>query len=127
MDQIEVSERLRSGVMAIPQLGKLLLRLVRDPRVPRRSKWVFGAVGAYLILPFDVIPDWLPGIGHVDDLVLVALALDAMVNHVPEEILREHWDGEGDVLQTIRRLLALATTFVPERIKERLFAGAGDL
>jgi uncharacterized membrane protein YkvA (DUF1232 family) len=119
----EVTTRVQRGLSAIPDLGKLLFRLVRDPRVPRKNKLIFMAIGGYLFLPFDVIPDWIPGIGQLDDLVLIVLALDALVNRVPEEILREHWQGDEDILMTIRRILGFASNFVPDRIKDRLFAG----
>ncbi|MGH2811479.1 MAG: YkvA family protein [Actinomycetota bacterium] len=109
---------------AFPNMGKLLVRLARDPRVPRRNKFVLGAVGAYLILPFDLIPDWMPGFGHLDDLALFVVALDGLLNRVPEEVLEEHWDGDPAVLDTIRRGLATATDMIPGRIKRRLFLGS---
>lgn len=123
MNAEEVTTRVQRGLSAIPDFGKLLFSLVRDPRVPRKNKLIFGAIGAYLFLPFDVIPDWIPGIGQLDDLVLIVLALDALVNRVPEEILREHWKGDEDILVAIRRILGFASNFVPDRIKDRLFAG----
>lgn len=122
MRQGDLGNRVRKGLQTIPDLGKLFFRLARDPRVPIRNKIIFGAVAAYLVIPFDVIPDWLPGIGQIDDLVLVALALDAMVNRIPKEILDEHWDGDEEALATIREILSLATMFVPKRLKDRLFS-----
>lgn len=123
----EVTSRLQRGLSAIPDLGKLLFRLIRDPRVPRKNKVIFMAVGGYLFLPFDVIPDWIPGLGQLDDLVLIVLALDALVNRVPEEILREHWQGDEDILLMLRRILGFASNFVPDRIKDRLFTGTDEL
>lgn len=112
---------------SIPNLGKLLVRLVRDPRVPRRNKLMFGGIAAYLLVPWDFIPDWLPGVGQLDDIVLVALALDSMLNRVPEDVLREHWDGDEDVLEVIRSVLETATTFVPEKVKKRLFSSSESI
>jgi uncharacterized membrane protein YkvA (DUF1232 family) len=107
--------------MAIPNLAKLLWRLARDPRVPRRNKALFAGVGAYLLIPFDIIPDWIPGIGQLDDAVLFLLSLDGLLNRVPEEILAEHWEGDQEVLKTIRGTLATVTSLVPDRIKRRVF------
>lgn len=121
MDSNEALARIGKGLKSIPDLGKLLFRLSRDPRVPRRQKLIFAGVALYLAVPFDIVPDWLPGIGHLDDLVLIAIALDAMVNRVPEEIIAEHWDGEKEALDTIREILEIATSFVPERVRRRLF------
>lgn len=127
MSSEEVTARLQRGLRTIPDLGKLLFGLVRDPRVPRKNKVIFMAIGGYLFLPFDVIPDWIPGLGQLDDLVLIVLALDALVNRIPEEILREHWQGDEDILVTVRRILGFASNFVPDRIKDRLFAGEEEL
>lgn len=121
MEKAETGEWLRGTLKAIPDLGKLLLRLARDPRVPRRNKLIFGGIAAYLLLPVDFIPDWIPGIGQVDDLVLVALALDAMVNRVGHDVLSEHWDGDEEMLDKIRGILATVTKFVPDSVKQRIF------
>ena len=111
---------------AIPQLGKLLYRIARDPRVPRRHKMVAVALAAYGVMPFDIIPDWLPGIGQLDDLVLIALSFDTLLNRIPEEVLRDHWEGDTATLDTIRSLLATATSFVPDKVKNRLITGEDD-
>ncbi len=113
-------------VSAIPQLGKLLYRIARDPRVPRRNKMVAVALAAYGIMPVDIIPDWLPGIGQLDDIVLIALSLDTLLNRIPEEVLRDHWEGDSGTLDTIRSLLATATSFVPDKVKSRLITGEVD-
>lgn len=113
----DVIGRARSLLTSIPSVGKLLLRLARDPRVPRRSKLLFGGVAVYLLIPFDIVPDWIPGLGQVGDLVLLALALDAMLNRVPEEIIADHWEGDPEALRTLRRMLGAATRFVPSHIK----------
>lgn len=123
--QTQGTDRVRDALSAVPNLGKLLIRLVRDPRVPKRNKLIFGGIAAYLFLPFDFIPDWVPGIGQMDDIVLVALGLDAMLNRVPEQVLADHWDGDEDVLETIRGILSTVTTFIPEKFKDRLFPSDG--
>lgn len=116
----EALMKVKTALKVIPDFGKLLFRLSRDPRVPRRNKILFGGVAVYLAVPFDIIPDWLPGIGQLDDLVLIALALDSMINNVPKEIIEEHWDGDENALETLREVLSFATMFVPGRIKKRL-------
>lgn len=93
----------------LPQLLKLLYALMRDPRVPPRNKAIVAVVAGYLLLPFDIIPDFIPFIGQADELVLVAFALDQMLNRVPEEIVLEHWEGDTDVLEVVREVLEVAT------------------
>lgn len=101
--------RLKELWMFLPQLLKLLYALLRDPRVPPRNKAIVAVVAGYLLLPFDIIPDFIPLIGQADDLVLVAFALDQILNRVPEDIVREHWEGDDDVLEVVREVLEVAT------------------
>jgi uncharacterized membrane protein YkvA (DUF1232 family) len=115
---------MREWVLAFPNLAKLLYRLARDPRVPRRNKFVLAAVAGYVVIPFDLIPDWIPGLGQLEDLALVIVALDGLLNKVPDEIIEEHWDGDPGVLNTIRDGLARVTEMVPDRIKRRVFLGS---
>jgi uncharacterized membrane protein YkvA (DUF1232 family) len=121
MDQPTEFRAVREWLMAVPNLAKLLWRLARDPRVPRRNKALFAGVGAYLLVPFDIIPDWVPGIGQLDDAILFLLTLDGLLNRVPEEVLADHWEGDQEVLKTIRGALATVTSLVPDRIKRRVF------
>jgi uncharacterized membrane protein YkvA (DUF1232 family) len=101
--------RLKELWMFLPQLLKLMYELLRDPRVPPRNKAIVAVVAGYLLLPFDIIPDFIPFIGQADDLVLVAFALDQILNRVPEEIVLEHWEGDTDVLEVVREVLEVAT------------------
>lgn len=111
--------QLKEYLLIAPRLVKLLWRLSRDPRVPARSKATLVILGAYIASPIDVIPDFLPGIGQLDDLVIVAFALDQMLNRVPEEVVRSHWEGDDDVLQIVREILDISTAFVPGWLKKR--------
>ena len=111
--------QLKEYLLIAPRLVKLLWRLSRDPRVPARSKATLVILGAYLASPIDLIPDFLPGIGQLDDLVIVAFALDQMLNRVPEEVVRSHWEGDDDVLQIVREILDISTAFVPGWLKKR--------
>ncbi len=77
----------------IPDCIVLVTRLLRDPRVPRRHKLMLGALVGYLALPFDVVPDFIPVAGYLDDVLLVALTLRAVARGTGAELLREHWPG----------------------------------
>jgi uncharacterized membrane protein YkvA (DUF1232 family) len=116
----------REWLMAIPNLGKLLFRVVRDPRVPKRQKVILGAVATYIVVPFDVIPDWIPGLGQLEDLAILIVALDGLLNKVPREVLEEHWDGDPKVLETIKDGLSQVTEMVPDRVKRRVFSGSDN-
>ena len=71
----------------------LVQRLLRDPRVPRRRKLALALLAAYLVLPFDLVPDFIPAAGQLDDAILVALVLRGLVRGGGEPLLREHWPG----------------------------------
>ncbi|MDP8958143.1 MAG: YkvA family protein, partial [Actinomycetota bacterium] len=101
----EGSSWAREAVLALPNLLKLIGRLMRDPRVPLRTRAFALAILAYLVSPIDLIPDALPVLGQADDLFLAAMALQHLLNGVGEEVVREHWDGSGDVLDLIRGVL----------------------
>jgi uncharacterized membrane protein YkvA (DUF1232 family) len=114
--------RLKEYALFAPRLVRLVGRLMRDPRVPPRQKAILVVLGAYLASPIDVIPDFIPGIGAIDDLVLAAFALDQILNRVPDSVVREHWDGEEDVLQIVREILAISSAVVPGWLRKRLSA-----
>jgi uncharacterized membrane protein YkvA (DUF1232 family) len=118
----DVTTRLAEYALFAPRLAVLLFRLMRDRRVPPRPKAILVLLAAYLASPVDLIPDFLPGIGHVDDLVLAAFALDQILNRIPDQYVREHWDGDEDVLQVVREILDISTAVMPDWLKKRLSA-----
>jgi uncharacterized membrane protein YkvA (DUF1232 family) len=91
----------RDLVFALPEILRLLWHVVRDQRVPRVVRGGLIAIAAYLALPFDVVPDWLPVLGQVDDVVVLTVGVRALLRRVPENILREHWSGERRVLEAV--------------------------
>ena len=90
----------------LPACVTLLQRLRRDPRVPRHVKLVLVAAALWVLSPIDLIPEFLPVIGPLDDVVVVALALRWAGRHVPEAALLEAWPGDPRLL---RRVLGLGT------------------
>jgi uncharacterized membrane protein YkvA (DUF1232 family) len=97
----------------LPHFALLLKRLLADPRVPKRSKLVLGGTFLYLVSPIDVVPDFVPGLGQLDDIVVALLALHSVLNRVDEEIVIEHWDGRRDVILAIRQGVAAAAALLP--------------
>ena len=89
----------------IPDCIVLLSRLLGDPRVPRRHKLLLGALIGYLALPFDLVPDFIPVAGHIDDAVIVALALRVVLRAGGTELLREHWPGPESSLAVVLRFV----------------------
>jgi uncharacterized membrane protein YkvA (DUF1232 family) len=87
----------------LPDCVTAARRLRRDPRVPRRAKVAIAFAGLYALSPIDLIPEFIPVIGPLDDVVVVALALRYAARRVPREILDEAWPGERRILDRLLR------------------------
>ncbi len=85
----------------------LVSRLARDRRVPRRTRLWLGAAGVYLASPIDLIPDFIPVIGQVDDVAVAGLALRAAVRAAGPALAAELWPGTQGSLATLERLCRL--------------------
>jgi uncharacterized membrane protein YkvA (DUF1232 family) len=88
----------------VPDCITLFRRLLGDGRIPRRRKALVVALLGYLALPFDVVPDFIPVAGQLDDAVVVALALRAICRGGAPAMLEEHWPGPRSSLALIMRL-----------------------
>ena len=93
----------------IPDCLVLVGRLARDSRISRPRRAVLFAVLGYLALPIDLVPDFLPGIGHLDDAVLLGLALRVVVRGGGTELVREAWPGPEASLTLVLRAAGLET------------------
>jgi uncharacterized membrane protein YkvA (DUF1232 family) len=87
----------------VPDCIMLVRGLLRDPRVPRRHKRLLGVLVAYLALPFDLVPDFIPVAGHLDDALVVVLALRVVLRGSGIELVREHWRGPDSSLALVLR------------------------
>jgi uncharacterized membrane protein YkvA (DUF1232 family) len=111
------AEILKEAALALPHLTVLLYRLLRDRRVPLRRKLMASAVAAYVVSPIDLIPDFIPIAGQVDDVLVVALALDHLIRDTDEAVVREHWPGSEDALDLIEGVIAWAAELVPAPLR----------
>lgn len=107
----------REAAVAVPAVGKLVVRLARDPRIDRKHRIGAGLALAYAVFPIDLIPDRIPVLGKVDDAAIAVLALTRLVEAAGEDIVREHWDGSPAALDAVLGALAVAGRFVPKRLR----------
>jgi uncharacterized membrane protein YkvA (DUF1232 family) len=87
----------------IPDCVVLVKRLLGDPRVPRRRKVVLALLVGYLLMPIDLVPDFIPVVGQLDDVIVAALAIRVALRAGGEALLEEHWPGPEASLGLVRR------------------------
>jgi uncharacterized membrane protein YkvA (DUF1232 family) len=107
-------------IRELPNLLLLLLNLLRDPRVARLDRILFAAVITYVMLPADLLPDFMGFLGLTDDLYLVGLAMSRMFSTAGPDILLEHWRGQpralGYLIEGVEEIGAL----LPAKIRSVL-------
>ncbi len=118
-----VAQLLAEGVLLLPHLVILLVRLMRDPLVPRSRKMVVMFAIAYLASPIDLVPDFVPLVGSVDDLVFVGFAVNHLMNGAPDFVQRGYWEGSEDALDLVRALAEWGSEMVPRPLRRLLGAG----
>jgi uncharacterized membrane protein YkvA (DUF1232 family) len=112
--------KLGEYLFLLPDFFILVARLALDKRVPSKQKLMAGGILAYLIMPIDLIPDFIPVIGHVDDLVLVVLGLNMILNDIDPKVLSDNWSGEGEVLEQMKKVTATAERFLDKNLLQRI-------
>lgn len=88
----------------VPDCAILFGRLARDPAVPRGRRALLWLLVPYLAMPLDLIPDFIPVIGLLDDAALVVLALRGVISAAGPEVVRAHWPGPDSSLRVVLRL-----------------------
>ncbi len=106
----------------LPNYLRLLGGLFTDPRVPILDKVLVGAAIAYIIAPLDLVPEFIPFLGQVDDVYLLVLALQRLMRNAGPKVVLAHWRGDAADLASgnLRRVLSAAAFFLPGRVTRRL-------
>ena len=93
---------------AVPHCAVLFKRLLGDSRVPTRWKLASGFALVYLAVPFDLVPDFIPVAGQLDDAILVALVLRGLLRSAGPRLVRQHWPGPVALLGPLERFAGAA-------------------
>ncbi|HWL35859.1 MAG TPA: YkvA family protein [Frankiaceae bacterium] len=125
VDKQRVVAVAREVAQFIPDVARLFRDVSRDPRVPKRVKYEVGAAAAYLVLPIDVIPDFIPGLGQLDDVAIIGWAVRRLLMGAGENILKEHWHGSDQGLELL--LQAASAGLRPKRLLGVLAFGAATM
>jgi uncharacterized membrane protein YkvA (DUF1232 family) len=102
-----VSDGAAEATRLLPDLVRLVGRLAADPSLPRGVRVRLGLLLGYLLLPIDLVPDFIPVLGYLDDALLVAVALRSVARRAGTEALIRHWPGTPAGLGVVHRLAGL--------------------
>ena len=98
---------LGEAVRLLPDLMRVLRRLAGDSNVPRAARVRLLLALAYLAMPIDIVPDFVPVFGYADDAIVVSLVLRSVVRRAGADAVRRHWPGTDDGLAALARLTGL--------------------
>jgi uncharacterized membrane protein YkvA (DUF1232 family) len=108
-------------LLALPRLARMLVSLAADRDVPTAAKVVLAALAVYLASPLDVIPDFIPWLGFLDDVILAAVVVDGVISFIDRALLLRYWPGTPASLERVAAVARRLARWVPKRIKARLF------
>ncbi|MEK6322060.1 MAG: YkvA family protein [Acidobacteriota bacterium] len=112
--------KMRELLLFIPNLMRLLLGLLRDERVSQADKAILAGIIMYVIVPLDVIPDFIPFIGQVDDSYLLAISILRLLNRADRRVVMDHWKGERNIKELVDGIAKVAEFFLPKPVKNVL-------
>ena len=107
---------------ALPALAVMIGRLAKDPELPRSAKIALAAAAVYLVSPIDLLPDVIPLVGFLDDLLIAAVVLDGVLNYVDRDLVLRYWPERLGSLDAIARSARILAAWVPRRLKVRVFS-----
>lgn len=117
----EKAKKISDYLFIIPDMVALIYRLLKDRRVPMKTKLIISAAVAYIAFPTDIIPDSIPFIGKVDELAVAFFALDRIISDVPLYIILENWEGKNDIILVIKNMIEYVINFTGARNVEKLY------
>ena len=120
MPALQARLRMKNLLLFIPNMVLLCARLMTDSRVPATEKVLVAGAVIYAVIPLDFIPDMIPFVGQIDDAYLIAVTLLRLVDRTDARVVREHWNGGGDVVELIKAMAQMTGKLLPKRIRRVL-------
>lgn len=121
---MSLRSRILEVVAGVPSFVALLGRLMIDRRVSVADRAIVAAAVLYAFSPVDLVPDFIPVLGQLDDLYLIALAVDRMLRRADPEVVRAHWTRSPDLLDAFEGSLEGVARRLPQSIERELTAAA---
>src|SRR5690348_1584649 len=104
----EMRVRMAEFLLFIPNLLRLLVSLLRDDRVSKMDKAILAGTIIYVVSPIDIIPDFIPFIGQVDDAYLLAISILRLLNRADRGVVLDHWRGSVDIKELVTNIAGVA-------------------
>lgn len=120
MSALQARRRVKNLLLFIPNMVLLCSRLMTDSRVPATEKALVAGAVIYAVIPLDFIPDMIPFVGQIDDAYLIAVTLLRLVDRTDERVVRQHWNGGGDVVELMQAMAQMTGKLLPKRLRRVL-------
>jgi len=115
---------MKEALLALPRVALMVPKLAADKRVPLRTKLALGGLAVYIASPWDLVPDFIPVLGQLDDAVALLLFVDGVLNQIDDDILLDHWRGSPTTLRNLQWLARQTARWIPARLRALLFGKA---
>jgi len=119
-EKMQASNMAKEALMLIPNFIKLMYRLVQDDTVSKTDKALLLATIVYVASPLDFLPDFIPFLGKVDDILLIALVLKRFMDSAGRDLMLQYWDGSDDLLILVEKIVNFSMLLVPQGIYDKL-------
>ena len=115
------AKKISDYIFVVPDIVALICRMLKDSRVPIKTKLAVSASLAYVIFPTDLIPDKIPFIGKIDEIAVVFFALNRIATDVPTKVILENWAGKDELVLVLKNGLEYVTNFTGAKNVEKLY------
>lgn len=119
-EQSQAVNLAKEALMLIPNFIKLMYRLIQDEAVSKTDKALLLATIVYVASPLDFLPDIIPFLGKVDDILLIALVLKRLMDSAGRDLMLQYWDGSEDLLILLEKIVNFSMLLVPQGIYDKL-------
>jgi uncharacterized membrane protein YkvA (DUF1232 family) len=110
----------------LKELKNFLVNTANDERIPSRDKKILLAMIALIISPLDIIPDWIPIFGVLDDIIIMSIVLDYFFSVLDSRIILSHFPWDMKAYARLRKIAKMLQMFVPRFVKKKLWSYVGD-
>lgn len=112
---------IKDYIFIIPDIVALIYRLLKDKRVPVKTKLVIAAAVSYITFPIDLIPNKIPFVGTIDEIGMAFFAINKIINDVDMKVILENWEGKNDIIFVMKNLVEYVTNFTGAKNVEKVY------